>query len=203
MNIRHLWSIQPPSAIHVDVPPEVCLSLLSKASRPSIDRLHLRETFAEGRRYFIEPTSDGFLITTNSKGFINRRRTESLTELRAQVTGFGEHGTSIIFRGHLRPIRFVSSLWIPVGMICLLWPVPWPRMFVVGLLSVIFGFAWAGLRYGAALEIAEMTYFIHKAFENVPKFVPIALPTPSDINVSGGDFDVLWDQFVRARQNET
>lgn len=87
-------------------------------------------------------------------------------------------------------------------MICLLWPVPWPRMFVVGLLSVIFGFAWAGLRYGAALEIAEMTYFIHKAFENVPKFVPFALPAPSTVNINGGDFDVLWDQFVRARQNE-
>jgi hypothetical protein len=203
MNIRHLWSIQTPSAIYVDVPPEVCLSLLSKASRPSIDRLHLRDTFMEGRRYYIEATSDGFRMTTTSKALINRRRTESMTILRAQVNGIGERGTSIVFRGHLRPVRFASSLWIPVGMTCLLWPVPWPRMFIVGLLTVIFGFAWAGLRYGAALEIAEMIYFIHKAFENVPKFVPFALPIPSTRNVSGGDFDVLWDQFVRAHQNET
>ena len=202
MNLWRLWLIETPSAIHVDAPPDVCLSLLSKASRPSIDRLHLRDTFTEGRRYFIEVTSDGFRMTTNSKRLINRSRTEALTVLRARVSSAGEHRTSIVFRGHLQPFRFVSSLWVPFGMIWLLWPVPWPRLFVVGLLAVIFGFAWAGLRFGAALEIAEMIYFIRKAFENVPKFVPISLPSSSDTNVSGGEFDVLWDQFVRTRQNE-
>ena len=203
MKLHHLWSIEAPSAIHVDVPPEVCLSLLAKASRPSIDRLHLRDTFTEGRRYFIEATSDGFRMTTNSKALINRRRrTESVTVLQARVNSAGEHRTSIVFRAHLQPFRFASSLWVPVGMIWLLWPVPWPRIFVVGLLAVIFSFAWAGLRFAAALEIAEMIYFIHKAFENVPKFVPIGLPIATDTNVSGGEFDVLWDQFVRARQNE-
>lgn len=88
-------------------------------------------------------------------------------------------------------------------MIWLLWPVPWPRMLIVGLLTVIWGFAWAGLRYGAALEIAEMVYLIHKAFENVPKFEPTALPAPSDTIINDGDFEAMWDQFVRERQNES
>lgn len=179
------------------------MSLLSKAARPSIDRLHLRDTFTDGRRYFIEATSDGFRMTTNSKALINRRRTEPLTILSAQVSVVDEHSTSIAFRGQILPIRLVSSLWIPAGMLMLLWPVPWPRGLVIGLLTIIFGFAWAGLRYGAALEIAEMMYFIHKAFENVPKFVPLALPSPADTRINGRDFDMLWDQFVRARQNET
>jgi hypothetical protein len=203
MNIKQIWSIQPPSAIHVDAPQDVCMSVLSKAARPSIDQLHLRDTFAEGRRYFIETTADGFRMTTTSKSLINRRRTESLTVLRAQVFNNGDHGTSIVFRGHVRPVGFLSTFWIPTGMIWLLWPVPWPRMFVVGLLTVIFAFAWAGLRYGAALEITEMIYFIHKAFENVPKFAPVALPAPNGTGDNNGDFDVLWDQFVRAHQSET
>jgi hypothetical protein len=179
------------------------MSLLSKAAQPSIERLHLRDTFAEGRRYFIEATADGFRMMTTSKALINRRRTESLAVVQAQLFNVSENSTSIVLRGHLRPIGFVSSFWIPAGMVWLLWPVPWPRMLIVGLLAVIFGFAWAGLRYGAALEITEMTYFVHKAFENVPKFAPVALPAPTDTSVSGRDFDVLWDQFVRARQNET
>ena len=203
MSLRHLWSIQALSAIHVNAPPDACMSLLSKAARPSIERLHLRDTFAEGRRYVIEATADGFRMMTTSKALINRRRTESLTVLRAQIISVSEHSTSIVLRGHLRPISVISSFWIPTGMVWLLWPVPWPRMFIVGLLAVIFGFAWAGLRYGAALEITEMIYFIHKAFENIPKFAPIALSAPSDGDISGGEFDTLWDQFVRARQNET
>lgn len=202
MKLRYLWSIESPSAIHVDAPPEVCLSLLTKASRPSIDRLHLRDAFSDGRRYFIEVTSDGFRMTTNNKALINRRRTESIAVLRARVSSASDHTTSIIFRGQLQPFRFVSSLWVPFGMVWLLWPVPWPRLFIVGLLAVIFGLAWAGLRFGAALEIAEMIHFIRKAFENVPKFVPVALPISSEVNISGGEFDVLWDKFLRARQNE-
>ncbi len=203
MNIKQMWSIQVPSAIQVDVPPDTCMALLAKAARPSIDRLHLRDAFAEGRRYFIEATADGFRMMTTSKALFNRRRTESLTVLWAQVTGVGEFSTAIALRGYVRPISFFSSLWIPVGMIWLLWPVPWPRMLVVGLLSLIWGFAWASLRYGAALEIAEMVYLIHKAFENVPKFEPAALPAPSDTIINGRDFDAMWDEFVRARQNET
>lgn len=203
MNIRHIWSIQAPSIIHVDAPPETCMALLSKAAQPSIDQLHLRDAFAEGRRYFIEATADGFRMMTTSKALINRRRTESQAILRGQVTNAGEFSTSIAFRGDLRPIALFSSLWIPAGMIWLLWPVPWPRMLIVGLLTVIWGFAWAGLRYGAALEIAEMVYLIHKAFENVPKFEPTALPAPSDTIINDGDFEAMWDQFVRERQNES
>ena len=203
MKLKQVWSIQAPSAIHVDAPPDVCLNLLMKAARPSVDRLHLRDAFTEGRRYTIEATSDGFHMMTTSKALINRRRTESLTILQAQVLSAGEHNTSIVLHGYLRPARSLATLWIPVGMVWLLWPVPWPRTFIIGLLAVIFAFAWAGLRYGAALEITEMMYFIHKTFENVPKFVPIALAAPSDPSGTGRDFDVLWDQFVRAHQNET
>jgi len=203
MNIKHMWSIQSPATVQVAAPPETCMALLLKAAQPSIDRLHLRDAFAEGRRYFIEATADGFRMMTTSKALFNRRRTESLTVLRAQVTGVGESSTAIALRVYLRPVSLFSSLWIPVGMIGLLWPVPWPRMLIVGLLTAILGFAWASLRYGAALEIAEMVYLIHKAYENVPKFEPTALPAPSDTVVNGSNFDAMWDEFVRARQNET
>lgn len=202
MRLSHLWSIQTPSVIHVDAPPEICLSLLSKAAQPSIDRLHLGEAFAEGRRYFIEATTSGFHMTTTSKTLIRRQRTEALTILQAQVIGVNEHSTSIVLHGRIRPIRFLFALWIPAGMIWLLWPVPWPRLFIIGILTGILGFAWAGVRYGAALEIIEMIYFIHKAFENVPKFTPAALPASTGNHISGTDFDVLWDQFVRAHQHE-
>src|SRR5690606_29523433 len=166
MNIRHLWSIQAPSVIHVDAPPEVCLSLLDKAAQPSIERLHLRDTFTEGRRYFIAPTSNGFRMTTTSKALINRRRTESLTVLSAQVLGGNDQRTTIAVRAHIRPISFFSTFWIPAGMIWLLWPVPWARMLVVGLLTAIFGFVLAGLRYGAALESSEMIYSIPQALSD-------------------------------------
>jgi hypothetical protein len=203
MNIKSVWSIQAPSAIHIDAPPDVCMSLLNKAAHPSIERLHLRDAFAEGRRYFIEATFDGFRMMTTSKALISRRRTESLAILRAQVISAGEHGTSIVLRASLRPTGLLSAFWIPAGMVWLLWPVPWPRLFIVGLLTVIFAFAWAGLRYGAALEFTEMIYFIQKTFENVPKFAPVALPASSGTGDGNEDFDVLWDQFVRARQSET
>jgi hypothetical protein len=202
--LRGVWSILDPVTINVDAPPDICLPMLSTAARPSTERLHLRDTFTEGRRYFIDPTAGGFRMATTSKTLFNRRRrTESLTILNARVIPTGDGRTSIAIHARMRLLALVSTLWIPVGMVLLLWPVPWPRVLTVFLLSLMFGFAWASLRYGAALEANEMLFFIQKTFEDVPKFQLAGLPEHSQTIIGANEFDAMWEQFVRARQNET
>ncbi len=202
--LHNLRSVLNPVTINVNLPPEACLEILSTASRPSSERLHLREAFVEGRRYHIESTSDGFRMATTSKTLFNRkRRTDPLCLMTARLSASGNHQTSVSIQTQTRLAAYVYSLWVPLGMATVLWPVPWPRILIVGVLGGIFGLAWAALRYGAALEATEMLYFIQKAFEDVPKFSLGLLPASADTIVGGHDFEVLWEQFVRARRELT
>lgn len=202
--LRRIWAILEPLTLNVDAAPAACIEMLQTATRPSTDRLHLREAFVEGRRYFIRPTRDGFQMATTSKTLLNRRRrTEALCILNARAVDTGDGRTSLAFSAHMRPVAFIYTLWVPAAMVWLLWPVPWPRPLIVLLLGLLFAFGWTSLRYGAALEATEMVYFIQKTFEDVPKFSLGQLPTPTDTIVGGSEFDAMWDQFVRARQGDT
>lgn len=201
--IKGLWTILDPTVVNVDLAPEMCLTLLLDSARPSSIRLHLREAFTDRRRYFIEPTRDGFRMATTSETLLNRRhRTNSLCQLTAVFVRSGEEKTSISVRARVRPVALLHSLWVPFGMILLLWSVPWPRPLILVVLGLLFGLASASFRYGAALEANEMMYFIHKTFEDVPKFRLGSLPAEVDAVIGGHEFEALWERFVRARQNE-
>lgn len=203
--LRGLWSILDPVVINVDAPPDVVLRMLDSAAHPSIERLHLREVFVEGRRYFMQATDSGFRMVTTSKTLLNRtRRTEASAVLTATLASAGDGKTSIAVRARLRPVSFLYTFWMPVIMIYLLLPVPWPRVLAVGIIVAIFGFAWGTLHYGAALEANEMVFFIRKTFENLPKFTPGVLSASSaDMTVNGSDFEVLWDKFVREHKSSS
>jgi hypothetical protein len=204
LGLRRIWSILDPLSINVDAPPDRCMAMLYDAAQPSTDRLHLREAFSEGRRYFIERTSTGFRMTTTSRTLFNRRRrTVALCVLSARIIDAGDARTSLAISARLRLAALVPALWVPVAMVWLLLPVPWPRSLIVGVLGLVVAFGWTAFRYGAALEATEMVFFLYKAFENVPKFSMGRLPPPNDTVVAAHEFDSMWDKFVRMRQTDS
>src|SRR5215213_7613053 len=66
--------LHPPVVLFVRAAQDVTLHTLVTAAKPSQHRLHLRELFTEGRRYYIEPTKEGFRMTSNSRLLWSSRR---------------------------------------------------------------------------------------------------------------------------------
>lgn len=64
--LDRLWYVQPMTALTVKALPNDCVRALSAATRPNLDRLHLRNLFMDGRRYYVDVLNDGFQITSNT-----------------------------------------------------------------------------------------------------------------------------------------
>jgi hypothetical protein len=65
--ITRLRYLHPPVVLLVRASRTACLHTLAMASKPSLSRLHLRDLYNEGRRYYVEPHPAGFRLTSNSR----------------------------------------------------------------------------------------------------------------------------------------
>lgn len=204
--IRQLWVIQEPVAFWVKASPEACVKAVEQAARPSVQRLHLREVFTNGRRYDLTTDRRGFTLNTSAiTGWRARQRTTAACTLHVRLDSPTDDPdqTTLTLTPHLRLFAIVRSLWLPILMAYIIGSNPWSPVVITAILICMFALAWAGLRLSASVDAAEMTYFIQKAFEEYRHTQPATLPAPPDPSVIGGaDFEAMWERFVRARREE-
>ncbi len=201
------WQLHPPVALVVRASQSQCLQTLFVAAKPSADRLHLRNVFASGRRYYIQPQPDGFKLISDNRlpwgGRRNRSRVAAVVYGKfsnpdAQITLVRMHSRMNIpylLSGLLLPFFFT---WIVISM-------PWSRLLVAALILLLFTLSLIGHRFNAALQVNEMIYFVQKALEDLPAAEIGALPARgADVVMQNTDFRAQWYRFYNelTRQDE-
>jgi hypothetical protein len=168
--IERLRHLHPPVVVMVRAAPGDCLQTLAQASRPSRERLHLRDLYTSGRRYYLEPRQDGFLLRSNTRILWGHSRAR--TPFAASVAGtfslIGEGITSV--RLHARGNWFygLRGLLLPVSLGAIALSMPWPRALSLSAALLLPVLAWLGNRISAALEATEMMFFVQKALSDLP-----------------------------------
>lgn len=198
--LRPLWQIHPPVALVVRASRAACLQTLLVASRPSQQRLHLRDLFTDGRRYYIEPRHEGFRLTSDTKMFwgSQRRRTRMSAVLFGAFSGTGEDITFVRLRVHMSITHSLRSLLIPAFVSSILIYTPWSPWLIAVLVALLFLLSWLGHRFDAAYQANELVYFVQKALEDLPPAAAPALPESGpDVVMRPADSEFLeqWQKF--------
>jgi hypothetical protein len=192
-----LWQLHPPVALVVRASPTACLQTLAVAAKPSADRLHLRNVFAGGRRYYVQPQQEGFRITSDNKLPWGGRRSRS--SIAAVVQGnFSSSDDLTFIRLHSRMNvgYLLRGLLLPIFFTSILIYMPWNRAVIMLMVALLFTLSLAGNRFDAALQVNEMIYFVQKAMADLPPAEVSQLP-PSGPDVVVSDFREQWYKFYR------
>lgn len=202
--MNRVWFVHPTAILIVQARPSLCLQTLVTAAKPSTHRLHLRNLFAGGRRYQIEPTEDGFRLTTTSKvAWRYRKRTSASTVLSALFVELDDRTTRIQMDAHIRLFYLLDVFLIPAFMTTILISAPWSPLVVAGLLGTLYTLSWFGHRYNAALEAHEMVYFIQTALEDlVPAPATSLGATTPGVVYDQREFENEWEKFYQAHKGE-
>ena len=193
-----LWQLHPPVALVVRASQGKCLQTLAVAAKPSADRLHLRNLFTSGRRYYVQPQQDGFKLTSDNRLFWGGKRNR--TRVAAVVFGkFSSPDNEITFiRLHSRVniLHMLSGLLVPIFFTSIVVYMPWPRLVISLIILLLFGLSLIGRRFDAAFQVNEMVYFVQRALEDLPPVEVSALPA-SGPDVVLTDFREQWYRFYR------
>lgn len=201
---RRVLRVQRPVALAVGATPAMTLGALADAARPSQSRLHHRDLFAGGRRYYMRGAAEGFEIRSDSKTFwSSKRRTARAAVIEGTLAQAGSI-TTVRLDARLRPLYLLMALLMPTWMTVLVITVPWSPLLTGSIVAALYGFALLGCRFGAALQAHEMIYFVRKALEDLPPAVMAELAASNDsvIDPALRDFDVEWQRFYEARRGE-
>jgi len=209
--IASLWRLHPPALVVVQAAPAVIVQTLSTAARPSTERLHLRELFRDGLRYYIEPLQNGFRITSSSReAYGGRRRRTRVAAVLDGAFSSAEAGavTFVRLKTRMNLPYFLGGLAIPAFITSIIIHMPWSRGAVLLLVALLFGLSLGARRLNAALQAAEMVYFVQKALEDLPQpeIMGLEASRPEIVMAGGGDpvhtdFGAQWQKFYR-RQTE-
>lgn len=194
------WFVHPPAALTVQAAPIECLRALAMAAKPSQQRLHLGSLFTEGRRYYLQAANDGFRLTSNSKIPWRRGRTGFAAVLIGQFSEAGDGATRILLRARMRMVYLLDIFYIPSFVTALMVFAPWPQATIMLLALALYGLSWAWHRSTAALQAAEMVYFVQKALQEL---TPYQTPTlaASAPEVVMPNFQEEWDRFFYQQKN--
>jgi hypothetical protein len=188
------WFVHPPAALTVQAAPIECLKALAVAAKPSQQRLHLGSLFTEGRRYYLQAANDGFRLTSNSKIPWRRGRTTTAAVLIGQFSEAGDGATHILLRARMRMLYLLDIFYIPSCITAIQVFAPWAEITITLLALALYGLSWAWHRFAAALQAAEMVYFVRKALEDLTPYQMPAL-VASAPEVVMPDFQQEWDRF--------
>jgi hypothetical protein len=196
--IRALWQSHRPLRVAVGASADACISTLTLASKPSQTRLHLRDVFFEGRRYYFRHAQDGFTLTSDSRSFwgnSKRVRTTSAVRLHAHFQPISDSLTWITLTARMNRLGMIRAMAFPLFIALLLGTgfVNRPLALLIGGLITLF--SWAAYRFEAAYQANEMVYFVRKALEDLPNPVVAELP-------AGQRDDVIDAPLSAAAQNE-
>lgn len=199
-----IWYVHYPVVLIIRATPEMILKALGEATRPSVQRLHQRNLFLQGRRYFLRAEGDGFrLTTTHSIRWRYRRRTSSVTVMRGRFSSMGGEITRIHLRVRINVGYLLDTFLVPAFMTSLLVYMTWSPLFIAGVLVLLYGLSWVGHRANARLEGAELVWFVQQALDDLPSADIAALATGSDdvININQ-DFEQEWEKFYREHREK-
>lgn len=203
--LDRLWYVQPMTALTVKALPNDCVRALSAATRPNLDRLHLRNLFMDGRRYYVDVLNDGFQITSNTTVPWRRRARSSVAAvLRGQFSASGNNNTVIRMRSRMRLLYLLDIFPVPIFVTSILIFAPWPKPIIVGLTIALFFLSWMGHRLTATLQAADMVYFVEKVLEEVITTDTPLLGTRSDTVVTPEqEFPEQWRKFYEEHSRES
>lgn len=202
--ISRLLQVHPPVYLTVAAAPDECARLLATATRPGLDRLHLRNLFTEGRRYFLKLEGAQFHIKTNQKILWSRRgRTRHAAVVAGSLEAVGEKQTRIELRGRMLILYFLDVFLIPVFMTSLLVYTPWRPLLILALIVMLFSLSWVWHRMNARMQTLEMIFFVQKALEEVSSVELPGLGAQSpDVMLNGTAFQKEWTRFMARHQDE-
>lgn len=197
--LAYVWYVHKPAFLIIQATPTDCMEKLATASRPSVKRLHHRNLFQQGRRYFVRPQRDGFrLTTTSSLRWRYRKRTASTTVLNGTFMPYGEDITRVKLQVRINAGYFLDAFLLPAFISSIIIYVPWPPPVIGVLILVLFTTSWMGHRFHAMLEASEMIWFVQKVLE---EFIPaevLALNASTSNTVNyNRDFDEEWQRFYK------
>lgn len=199
--LRRLWYVHSGITLHLNMPRGTVLTVLETAAKPSVQRLHLRNVFANGRRYFFGVRRDGgFRLTSTNKVFWHhKRRTSPTAVINADLEALNDSLTRLDLHGRIRVGYLLDIFWLPLFMVSLIVFMPWPIPVIIGLSALLFGCSWFGHRYHAALEVQEMLFFVEKALEDyIAKSAPVlTAESGGDVVYHQRDFNQAWEQFYQ------
>lgn len=204
--LKYIWYIHPKRAMLVMASPYVVQEALKRAARPSTQRLHLRDLFAQGRRYHFKPILDGFQLSTTSKvAWHYRRRTKACAVLTANMEELDTQTSRIHIQTRFRMLYLLEFIWLPLFMTSIIVYMPWHPLIIAVLTLLLFGLSWGAHRSHAGLEALEMIYFVEKVLEDfIPKDTPALEDTnPSIIyNQQEREFAEAWEKFYEAHTQD-
>lgn len=204
--LRRVWYVHPGIQLRLNISPSNAFKILETSARPSIQRLHLRNVFTHGRRYFISPRANrGFRMLTTHKVFWHpRRRTSASAVLLGDFEEIDDATTRLTLHSRFRITYLLQVFLWPTFMTSMLVFMSW-SVWLIGLcIAALYLFSWMGHRYNAALEAHEMVFFIEKALEDYISEPPETLPSQSSAAdlVVQRDFAQAWDKFIEDMQDE-
>lgn len=205
--LRSLWQIHPPVALVVRASRDACLQTLMVAARPSHHRLHLRDLFVDGRRYYVQPRQDGFRLTSDTKLLwgSRRRRTRMAAVIFGAFSGTSEDMTFVRLRARMSITYSLSGLLIPAFVTSILVYTPWPMPLITVLAMLLFALSWLGHRFDAAYQANEMVYFVEKVLEDLPSAdVPELQAAGPDVVMpsTSREFREQWQKFYQEHSQD-
>ena len=202
--LNRFYYVYPATVLLVSAPPGACLQTLMTAARPSTERLHLRNLFTSGRRYYVQPAREGFHLTSNSKV---PWRYRARTRLAAVVSGqLGEAGAGLYrlrLTARMTRLHLLDVLLVPGWMSVLLLAGPLSPTVKAIAIVALFGLSWAWHWYSAVLQATEMIYFVQVALEDLTVTDVKALPPTSDSVIHApAEFQEEWEKFYEAHKHD-
>lgn len=201
--LSRLLRVNAPTYLTVGASLDDCLKTLALATRPSLDRLHLRNLFTDGRRYFLRLDGSQFQIKTNQKILWSRRgRTRHAAVVIGSCNAIGEAQTRIELHSRMRLLYFLDIFLIPGLMLSVMIFAPWRPWLIAALGLSLLALSWVWHRSNARLQALEMIFFVHKSLEEIAVVELPGLGAQSpDVILDGRSFQQEWTRFM-ARHHE-
>ena len=194
-----LWQLHPPVVFVVRATPVECMQTLVRATKPSTQRLHLRNLFAEGRRYYVQPQPNGFKLTSDNRmlwGGRRRARVAAVVLRRVLLAAGRPH-----LHSPAQPHQRALSAQRPADPAVLL--VDHHLHAVVaaadrGIILALFALSLIAHRFNAALQVNALIYFVQTVIEDLPPVEVAELPASGpDVVLPNNDFREQWRKFYR------
>ena len=199
--LHRVWFVQPDLLLTVTINPTSTMQVLLQAAKPRRERLELGQLFADGRRYFFRQRSNGgfSMITTSKVPWHSSNRTNAAAVVFGDFTAIGQGAdanTRILLRGRIKTLYLLSVFAWPTFMTSIIIFLPWSPTLILSAIVGLFVLSWLGHRNNAALEAAEMVYFIEKVLEDyIPAPTPKLVAENADLVYKRRDFARAWERF--------